>query len=143
MTETKRMLERDVPPAWRYRPISSIMRRDVIAVIDSVAERGAEVQANRTLERLRALFNWAVEKDQLASSPITGMKPPTKEQARDRALGDDELRWLWTASSESDYPFGPLVKLLVLTAQRRDEVAGMEWPEVDFVKKVGQSLGTR
>jgi integrase len=92
------------------------------------------VQANRTLERLRALFNWAVEKDRLASSPITGMKPPTKEQARDRALGDDELRWLWTASSESDYPFGPLVKLLVLTAQRRDEVAGMEWPEVDFVK---------
>ena len=90
-TETKRMLERDVLPFWRDRPIGSITRRDVIVVLDSIAERRAEVQANRTLARLRALFNWAVEKDRLASSPITGMKPPTKEQSRDRALRDPAL----------------------------------------------------
>jgi integrase len=133
--ETKRTIECDFLPVWRDRPISGITRRDVIDVIDGIAARGAEIQANRALARLRALFNWAVEKDRLALSPITGMRAPTKEHARDRALTDDELRWLWAACELSGWPFGPLVKLLLLTAQRRDEVGGMEWPELDFVKK--------
>ena len=133
--ETKRTIECDFLPVWRDRPISAITRRDVIDIIDRIIARSAEIQANRALARLRALFNWAVEKDRLAVSPITGMRPPTKEHARDRALTDDELRWLWAACELSGWPFGPLVKLLLLTAQRRDEVAGMEWPELDFVKK--------
>ena len=132
--ETKRVLESQDLAAWHNRPISDISRRDVIDVIDNIAKR-AEVQANRTLARLRALLNWAVEKDRLSSSPIMGMKPPTKERARDRALTDDELRWFWLACEAIDWPFGPLAKLLLLTAQRRDEVAGMESSEVDFAKK--------
>ena len=60
------------------------------------------------------------------------MKPPTQEQARDRVLSDDELRWLWRACEAVGWPFGPLVKLLLLTAQRRDEVAGIERPELDL-----------
>jgi integrase len=133
--ETKRMIECDALPIWRDRPISGITRRDVISVIDSIAARGAEVQANRMLARLRALFNWAVEKDRLTLSPVTGMRPPTKEYSRDRALTDDELRWLWAACETVKWPFGPLAKLLLLTAQRRDEAAGMEWPELDLIKK--------
>jgi integrase len=130
--ETKRVLEsKDDLAAWRSRPISEISRRDVIEVIDRIGKR-AEVQANRTLARLRALFNWAVEKDRLASSPIIGMKPPTKERARDRALTADELRWFWKACETISWPFGPLAKLLLLTAQRRDEVGGMEWSEFNL-----------
>jgi integrase len=127
--ETKRVLESEDLAEWRNRPISEISRRDAIDVIDRIAKR-AEVQANRTLARLRALLNWAVEKDRLASSPIIGMKPPTKERARDRTLSDDELRWFWSACEAIGWPFGPLAKLLLLTAQRRDEVAGIEWPEI-------------
>lgn len=133
--ETKRMIERDVLPIWRDRPISGITRRDVISVVDSIVARGAEVQANRMLARLKALFNWAVEKDRITVSPTTGMRPLTKEYARDRALTDDELRWLWEACETIGWPFGHLAKLLLLTAQRRDEVGGMEWPEIDLVKK--------
>jgi integrase len=132
--ETKRVLESRDLAAWHNRPISDISRRDVIDVIDRIAKR-AEVQANRTLARLRALLNWAVEKDRLSSTPIMGMKPPTKERARDRALTDDELRWFWTACETIDWPFGPLAKLLLLTAQRRDEVGGMEGSELDFDQK--------
>jgi len=77
-----------------------------------------------------------IEKDRLAASPVARMKLPTQETARDRVLGDDELRWLWQACDEAGWAFGPLVKLLVLTAQRRDEVAGMEWSEIDLVKRV-------
>ena len=131
--ETKRTLERDVVPLWRDRAISTITRGDVIGLVDAIAARGAEVYANRTLARLRALFNWAVEKDRLSTSPCIGAKPPNKEQVRDRSLTDDEVRWFWTACDESGWPFGPLAKLLLLTAQRRDEVAGMEWPELNLV----------
>jgi integrase len=133
--ESKRLLESKDVAAWSKRPISDISRREVIDVIDRIAQR-AEIQANRTLARLRALFNWAVEKDRLPSSPIISVKPPTKERARDRTLSEDELGWFWTACKAIGWPFGPLAKLLLLTAQRRDEVGGMEWSELDFDKKI-------
>ena len=57
---------------------------------------------------------------------------PSKERARDRVLSDDELRWLWRACEKIDWPFGPLVKLLLLTGQRRDEVATLQWSELDL-----------
>jgi integrase len=133
--EMERLLRRDVLPNWRNRPIGSITRGDVNKLVDGIAARGAPVQANRTLAWLRALFNWAVGKDRLQASPVAGIKPPVKERPRDRALSDDEVRWLWTACDGIGWPFGPLTKLLVLTAQRRDEVAGMEWSEIDLDKK--------
>ena len=113
-----------------------ISRRDVIELIDGIIARGAEIQANRTLARLRAMFNWAMEKDCIGGSPVARMKMPTKERPRDRVLNEDELRWLWSAAGEIDWPFGPLTKLLLLTAQRRDEVARMEWPELDLAKRM-------
>jgi integrase len=133
--EAKRDLEHDALPKWGKRPIASISRRDVIDLFDGVIARGAEVQANRTLARLRALFNWAIEKDRLSASPVARMKLPTKEIARDRVLSDDELRWFWAGCDAIDWPFGPLAKLLLLTLQRRDEVAGMEWSELNLPKR--------
>jgi integrase len=133
--EAKRDLECNVLPEWRGRPIASISRRDAIGLIDGLAERGVEIQANRTLARIRALFNWAIEKDRISASPVEHMKPPTKERARDRALTDDEIRWFWQASDELGWPFGPVFKLLLLTAQRRDEVGGMKWTEIDLDKR--------
>jgi integrase len=132
---TKHTFERDVLPIWQNRLIQSITRGDVHRVIDPILAREADVHANRVMARLRAFFNWAVERDLLSVSPLAGMKPPTKERPRDRALSDDELRWLWRASEMVEWPFGPLVKLLLFTAQRRDEVARMEWSEVNFEKR--------
>ncbi len=133
--EAKRDLERNVLPKWRGRPVASISRRDAISLIDGLVERGVEIQANRTLARLRALFNWAIEKDWISASPIEHIKPPTKERARDRALTDEEIRWFWVACDEIGWPFGPIFKLLLLTAQRRDEVGGMKWNELDLQKR--------
>ena len=61
-----------------------------------------------------------------------GIMLPTQEQTRDRVLSDDEIRWLWQSCDEIGWPFGPYSKLLLLTAQRRDEVTRLEWPELDF-----------
>lgn len=130
--EADRSLARDVIPAWGKRPSASITRGDVNRVLDAIAARGAEIQANRVLAHLRALFNWAVARGRLVASPVAGMRQPSKEQPRDRALTDDELRWLWQACGVVGWPFGPLVQLLLLTGQRRDEVAGVEWSEIDL-----------
>jgi hypothetical protein len=89
---TKRMLEVDILKPWRGRALTSISKRDVIALIDRIAER-APVHANRTLMRLNAALNWAVDKDRIPVSPSRGVKPPTKEKSRDRWLNDQEIVW--------------------------------------------------
>jgi integrase len=134
--EARRILEKDALPRWRDRPIASITRRDVLDLIDAIGARGAEIGANRMLARLRALWNWAIEKDRAPQSPLSHMKAPTKERPRDRVLSDDELRWLWEACELVGAPFGPLIKLLVLTGQRRDEVAGLEWSELNLERRL-------
>ena len=84
----------------------------------------------------RKLFNWCVARDMISLSPCAGVKPPSEEQSRERKLDDEELRLVWHAADELGWPFGPMVKLLILTGQRRDEVARMEWGELDLEKKL-------
>jgi integrase len=69
----------------------------VIDLVEGIVERGAEIQANRTFARLRALFNWAIEKDRLLASPLARMEAPTKERTRDRVLSDYEISRFWQA----------------------------------------------
>jgi len=86
---------------------------------------------NRTLAVLRRFFNWTVEREIITASPMAGLKAPTAETARDRALNDEEIRLFWAGCDKLGWPFGPMFKLLLLTAQRRDEVRGMEWTEIE------------
>ena len=67
----------------------------------SMRSRGAarDIQANRTLARLKTLFNWAMQQDIIPASPVAGLKPQAKEVERDRVLSDDELRWFWAAAT--------------------------------------------
>jgi integrase len=100
-------------------------------MLDAVLERGAGVQANRLLTRLKPFFVWAVERGVLTSSPVEGLRPPSPETARDRVLSDDELRAVWRAAERIGYPFGAAVQLLILTGCRRSEVLEAEWSEFD------------
>jgi integrase len=125
--EWRRIIERDVKPDWGERAVEAITRRDVRELVDGIAKRGAGIQANRTLARLKTLFNWAADEDYITASPVAGLKPQAKEVERDRVLSDDEIRWLWAGCDQLGWPFGPLFKLLLLTAQRRDEVGTLEW----------------
>jgi integrase len=134
--ELKRMLDREVVPHWRGRKIQDISRRDVIELLDGLMDRGVGRMTNMVFSVVRKLFRWAVERDIVAASPCTGMRPPAPEVSRDRVLADDELRRLWQAADGLGYPFGPMFKLLALTGQRLGEVAGMAWPEIDLEKKL-------
>jgi integrase len=127
----KRMLEVDVLKPWRGRSLTSISKRDVIALVDRIAER-APVHANRVLSRIGSMFNWAVDKDRIPVSPSAGVKAPSKEKSRDRWLTDSEIVWFWQACDRLGYPFGPLFQTLLLTAQRLTETASMEWSELDL-----------
>jgi len=140
-----KLIERggDVIPRWRGRKIQEITKRDVVTLLDEVNDRGAPIMANRTLAAVRRLFNWAVSRDIIAASPCAGVEPPASENSRDRVLTDDELRLVWDAADAEGWPFGPIVKLMILTGQREGEVAGMRWRELELDAKLWTLPATR
>ena len=133
--EVKRLLKVEAVPFWGDRAISSITRADIHARLDQLVDRGAAVMANRFLGAFRKMCGWALERGIIDRNPCEGIKPPTAENSRDRILTDDELREVWHAAGALDWPFGPIVRLLILTGQRRGEVTDMRWSEVDIEKR--------
>jgi integrase len=125
-----RFLERFVLPAWGDRDIQNVSKRDVIDLLDGIADSGRGVTANRVLAHTRKFFNWAVSRDILSFAPTLGVQPPVVEKSRDRVLNDDEVRWLWAACEQVGEPWGPLAKMLLLTGQRLNEVAKMTDAEI-------------
>ncbi len=130
--ETKRLLDLHMLPRWRGRLAREITRRDVLDLLDRVVDKGTPIAANRTLAAIRKMFNWAVARDILTASPCVGVKPPTPERSRDRVLSDDELKLIWQTAGQVGGSFGSLARLLMLTGQRRNEVAEMRWDELDL-----------
>lgn len=120
----------EVLSQWGDRTVHDITRRDVLDLLDGIVARGAPITANRVLAAIRKMFNWAVARDILPASPCAGVKPPSAEQSRDRVLTDDELRLVWKGCDAIGEPFGPMIKALILTLQRREEVAGMRRDEL-------------
>lgn len=128
--EVERLLEREVRPLWGSRRVQDITRADVVALLDTLMDRGSPTTANRTFAAVRKFFNWLIERSVLNASPCTLVRAPHAETSRDRVLSDDELRWLWLASDRLGWPFGPFVRFLLLTGQRRDEVAKADRSEL-------------
>jgi integrase len=121
---------------WDGRKIGTIRQADVIHVLDKLVDQGSPISANRTLTALRKLFNWAGGRYGLSGNPCDRIEMPGAETPRDRVLTDDELASVWRAATEQGGHFGSVVKLLILTGQRRSEVAGMEWRELDLPAKL-------
>jgi integrase len=93
-------------------------------------ERDKQVMANHVHGAVRTFFNWCRDQKLITRSPVDGVKAPGHEVPRHRVLTDNELRAVWAGATEIGYPFGDVVKLLILTAQRRLEIANMRWAEV-------------
>src|SRR5262245_20786946 len=123
--EVRRLMEREVLPAWRGRRVSTITRRDVLDRIDAVVDRGSPVMARRLHAHLHRLFRWSVGRGIIIASPMEGMDKPGEEVKRERKLDDAELIAVWKATEQIGWPFGPNVRLLILTGARREEIGGL------------------
>jgi len=141
--ETARILKRDVLPKWGRRSIHDIGKRDVNDLLDAVVARGSHVMANRLLAALRKLFNWCVSRGTITTSPCSGISAPHREKARDRVLGDDELVSILNSAKQMGGAFGAIIQILILTAQRRNEVSEITWSELDLDNNQWEIPGTR
>src|SRR5262249_48184577 len=130
------------------RPAEDLDRATVVHALDSlshrhedkgrktgVSSRGTPI-AGRTAAYGRACFSWAIKRGTVRSNPFAELPLPTTINKRDRVLNDAEAVAVWRAACEATHPFGAIVRLLMLTGQRREEVAGMRWAELS------QDLGT-
>jgi integrase len=136
MKEAERLLHVHVVGNWRGRKVGEITRADVRRMLDRIVERGAPIAANRVHSVTGTLFNWLVGQEIIAASPCAGLKAPAgSEDPRDRVLSDHELRQVWQAAGDLG-PYGAMVRLLILTGQRRGEVAGMQWAELDLENRL-------
>lgn len=128
--EVERRFRKYVLPQWGARRVREIERRDVIELLDGIVDAGAPISANRTLATLKTFFGWLVDRSVLEASPCARVKPPAAETTRDRVLSDDELALVWRGAERLGGPYGDFVRMLVLTAQRREEVGGMRRSEI-------------
>lgn len=120
-------------PDTRYlheRPIAEVTKRDILDVLEAIDDRGSPGASKRALAYLRKFFNWCAERDIVAAPPTDRVPRPHPEVRRDRVLSEEELRCLLKALDKEDTVFGPLVRVLLLTGQRRAEVGGMRWSEL-------------
>jgi integrase len=99
--------------------------------------------AGRTVAYGRACFAWAMKLEKVATNPFLALPLPGASPARDRVLTDDELAAIWRAAEATPGSFGRLVQLLILTGQRREEVAQMAWPEITPDRQTWTIPGSR
>jgi integrase len=128
--EMQRMIDVDLLPAWGDKPIASITRADAKALLREKA-RKAPIAANRLLSLISKIFAWALDEEIIQASPAVRLKRPAEEQERERSLTDAEIKILWPVFTAMGYPFGHGLKFLLVTGQRRGEVGGMKWSEID------------
>jgi integrase len=111
-------------------PAAGLDRAAAVEALDAVKATQGPVAANRVRAYARACFGWAVKRGTILASPFASVPAPAQETSRDRVLSDAELGRLWRASDRLGEPWRGIVRTLMLTGQRRGEVAGMSWREL-------------
>lgn len=130
LAEIRRQLEKYVYPKWKDRKFLEIRRREVNELLDHIADKHGRNQADAVLATIRHIMGWHQSRDENYTSPVVKGMRHHKPVARDRILNDNEIRALWQACSEVNGTFGALIKVALLTAQRRDKVATMRWDDL-------------
>ena len=108
-------------------------RQDIIGTLDTIAGRQGEVAADRARTALGGFYSWAIQRGYAENSPTLSVRPRAEAVARDRVLSETELVEVWQACGDDDY--GRILRLLILTGQRRQEIGDLAWPEIDLQKR--------
>ncbi len=115
------------------RPIHTITRAQISGAIEAVQTR-SHAAARLLFADIRPIFAWVLNRGTVETNPMAGMRGPSPLADRKRKLDHEELRAFWKATAALDWPWAPFYRLLLLTGQRREEVAGMRWVEIDLKK---------
>jgi integrase len=133
VAQGKRVIDLYLAPRLANKPLPHIGRADLQPIIDAIPPNMRATRQS-VFAYASILFGWAHKRGDIAENPLTSMAKPRGSDARDRVLTDDELATIWTASVSLSGAFGGFVRLLILTGQRREEVAAMTWDELDRAK---------
>jgi len=128
--EVERQLTKDWAPL-AATAIKAVTRQDIVEVIDNIAADRGRVAADRARTALSGLYAWAIDRGYCDATPVTHIKPRAENGARERTLTQDELRDVWLAADAQGGNYGRIVKLLILTGQRREEIGRLAWVEIN------------
>ena len=110
-------------------PIAAVSQLNIPNLLDNIAKESGEIASNRLRANLSAFFSWAIKRGiDLPKGNVVSHTEKRKENSRTRVLSDSELKAVWNACPDNG--FGAAVKLLLLTGQRRTEIAALRWDEV-------------
>lgn len=126
-------VERHIDKHWKPlhgRPIDNITRTDLVGVIDDLERDSGKVAADRATTALSTLFAWAIDRGIVNGTPVLHIKRRAGSVSRERTLSPAELREVWRAADARGDDYGRIVKLLILTGQRKSEIGSLAWGEV-------------
>ena len=128
--QAKLIVENHLRPALGAKPMPHIGRTELQPILDAIpAKRKAMRRA--VFAYASILFGWAMRRGDIAANPLATMEKPVAPPPRERVLTDAEVKLIWQAAQDLAAPFDAFVRLLLLTGQRRSEVSGMAWGELD------------
>jgi integrase len=128
--DVEQRIRNHIIPHWNDRPIASITKREALELLDEIADR-APAAARNLHSYLHRLFQWCAGRDIVQVNVLAGTDKPKAGGSRERVLSDSELALVWQAADMTPFPFGPIVKLLLLTGCRKNEIAGLRWDEIE------------
>jgi integrase len=140
MAESRRYLRVSWKPLHEM-PVHAVTRRDVAARIAKITAESGPIPAARARAYMSAFMAWSMREGLCDSNPVIGSNRPPEPKARDRVLSDGDLAAIWNACKADD--FGRIVRLLMLTGCRREEIGGLRWSEVDLDRGVLALPGER
>lgn len=131
--------------ALHDRPADDLSRREIVEVLEPYAGR---VTSAQMLHHLSACLTWAIDRGLIERHAAIGIKPPVQRTTRERVLTETELKAVWSATEgqgdrRADVSYFPILRLLLLTGQRREEVGAMRWAELELGRGAWQLPGTR
>jgi len=128
--QAKVSVRKYLTPKLRGKPMPHITKGDLQAALDAIPAK-QKASRQQVFAYASILWRWALERGDIVDNPVPSMAKPKAPKARDRVLTDDELAVIWQATGTLRAPLGAFYRLLLLTGQRREEVAGMSWAHVD------------
>jgi integrase len=147
------MIAGGLAQSWADRSVSEIDEADILTIVDAARKSGipgldqrngsvSESRGRRMHAALSVFFRWLQAKRRILRNVTRDVSHPGAPPARERVLGGEEIQWFWRAC-DAEPLYGPLLRLLLLTGQRLNEVAGMRWNELNDDRSIWALAATR